>query len=248
LKLKDRVALITGSARGIGKDIALEFAHEGATVFINDVSEENASQVCNQIKEIGAECFSYIADVGNYEEVKKMFEFLYIKTSKIDILVNNAAILRDKTLNNMEVKYHWDDVLRINLNGVFHCCREAIVNMRENNYGRIINMASVIGLCGSFGQTAYAASKAGVIGFTKSLAYEGAAKGITVNAIAPGFIETEMVKEIPEEVKEKIVSRIPMKKYGSTEDIAKLAAFLASDDAKYITGQVINVNGGLLMP
>ena len=248
MKLKDRVALITGSARGIGKNIALEFAREGATIFINDVNEEKASQACSQLKEIGAKCFSYIADVGNYEEVKKMFEFLYANAPKIDILVNNAAILRDKTLHNMEIKYHWDDVLRINLNGVFYCCREAIVNMRENSYGRIINLASVIGLCGNFGQTAYAASKAGVIGFTKSLAYEGAAKGITVNAIAPGFIETEMVKEIPEEVKEKIVSRIPMKKYGLTEDIAKLAVFLASDDAKYITGQVINVNGGFLMP
>ena len=248
MKLKDRVALVTGAARGIGKNIALEFAREGATIFINDVNEENASQTCSQLKEIGAKCFSYIADVGNYEEVKKMFEFLFANAPKIDILVNNAAILRDKTLHNMEIKYHWDDVLRINLNGVFYCCREAIVNMRENSYGRIINLASVIGLCGNFGQTAYAASKAGVIGFTKSLAYEGAAKGITVNAIAPGFIETEMVKEIPEEVKEKIVSRIPMKKYGLTEDIAKLAVFLASDDAKYITGQVINVNGGFLMP
>jgi len=248
LKLKGRVALVTGSARGIGKNIALEFAREGATIFINDVNEENASQTCSRLKEIGAKCFSYIADVGNYEEVKKMFEFVLANTQKIDILVNNAAILRDKTLHNMEIKYHWDDVLRINLNGVFYCCREAIANMRENNYGRIINLASVIGLCGNFGQTAYAASKAGVIGFTKSLAYEGAAKGITVNAIAPGFIETEMVKEIPAEVKEKIVSRIPMKKYGLTEDIAKLAVFLASDDAKYITGQVINVNGGFLMP
>jgi len=248
LKLKGRVALVTGSARGIGKNIALEFAREGATIFINDVNEENASQTFSQLKEIGAKCFSYIADVGNYEGVKKMFEFVLANAQKIDILVNNAAILRDKTLHNMEIKYHWDDVLRINLNGVFYCCREAIANMRENNYGRIINLASVIGLCGNFGQTAYAASKAGVIGFTKSLAYEGAAKGITVNAIAPGFIETEMVKEIPAEVKEKIVSRIPMKKYGLTEDIAKLAVFLASDDAKYITGQVINVNGGFLMP
>jgi 3-oxoacyl-[acyl-carrier protein] reductase len=248
LKLKDRVALVTGSARGIGKNIALEFARQGATVFINDINEENVRQVCSQLKESGAKYFSYIADVGNYEEVKKMFEFIFANTQKIDILVNNAAVLRDKTLQNMEIKYHWDDVLRINLNSVFYCCREAITRMRENNYGRIINLASVIGLCGNFGQTAYAASKAGVIGFTKSLAYEGAAKGITVNAIAPGFIETEMVNEIPAEVKEKIVSRIPMKKYGLTEDIAKLAAFLASDDAKYITGQVINVNGGFLMP
>ena len=248
MKLEGKIALITGSGRGIGKRIAFEFAKEGAIIFVNDVNKENVEQTCKEIREIGANCLSYIADISDYDQVKDMFKFLYNKVNKIDILVNNAAIIRDKTLHKMEIKYHWEDVLKINLNGVFYCCKEAITSMRENNFGRIINLTSVIGLCGNFGQTAYAASKAGVIGFTKSLAYEGALNGITVNAVAPGFIETEMIKEIPEEINEKILSRIPMKKYGSTEDIAKTVAFLASDDANYITGQVINVNGGYLMP
>jgi NAD(P)-dependent dehydrogenase (short-subunit alcohol dehydrogenase family) len=248
LKLNGKIALITGSGRGIGRTTAFEFAKEGATVFVNDVNREGADETCNLIKKAGGSCFTTIADVGDYNEVQKMFKYIYSKADRLDILVNNAAILRDKTLHNMEIKFHWDDVLRINLSGVFYCCRTAIEKMRDNNYGRIINMASVIGLCGNFGQNAYAATKAGVIGFTKSLAHEGAAKGITANVVAPGFIDTEMVKDIPPEVKQKIVDRIPMKKYGQPDDIAKLILFLASDDASYITGQVLNANGGFLMP
>lgn len=248
MKLNGKIALITGSGRGIGRTTAFEFAKEGATVFVNDVNREGADETCNLIKKTGGSCFTTIADVGDYNEVQKMFKYIYSKADRLDILVNNAAILRDKTLHNMEIKFHWDDVLRINLSGVFYCCRTAIEKMRDNNYGRIINMASVIGLCGNFGQTAYAATKAGVIGFTKSLAHEGAAKGITANVVAPGFIDTEMVKDIPPEVKQKIVDRIPMKKYGQPDDIAKLILFLASDDASYITGQVLNANGGFLMP
>ncbi len=248
MKLDSRVSLITGAGRGIGRATALEFAKEGSILFINDINEESAKETCDLIKKSGAECFPVIADVGDYEEVQEMFKNIYSRAGRVDILVNNAAILRDKTLHNMEIKFHWDDVLRINLSGVFYCCRSAIENMRANNYGRIINMASVIGLCGNFGQTAYAATKAGVIGFTKSLAHEGAAKGITANVVAPGFIETEMVKDIPPEVRQKIVERIPMKKYGQPIDIAKLILFLASDDAGYITGQVFGANGGFLMP
>jgi 3-oxoacyl-[acyl-carrier protein] reductase len=248
LKLDGRIALITGSGRGIGRTTALEFAGEGATVFINDINKKSAEETCNLIKKAGGNCFTAIADVGDYDKVQEMFKYIYSKSGRLDILVNNAAILRDKTLHNMEIKFHWDDVLRINLTGVFYCCRTAIEKMRDNNYGRIINMASVIGLCGNFGQTAYAATKAGVIGFTKSLAHECAAKGITANVVAPGFIDTEMVKDIPPEVKQRIVDRIPMKKYGQPDDIAKLVLFLASDDAAYITGQVFNANGGFLMP
>ncbi len=248
MKLDGRVSLITGAGRGIGRATALEFAKEGSILFINDINEESAKETCDLIKKSGAECFPVIADVGDYEEVQEMFKNIYSRAGRVDILVNNAAILRDKTLHNMEIKFHWDDVLRVNLSGVFYCCRSAIENMRANNYGRIINMASVIGLCGNFGQTAYAATKAGVIGFTKSLAHEGAARGITANVVAPGFIETEMVKDIPPEVRQKIVERIPMKKYGQPIDIAKLILFLASDDACYITGQVFGANGGFLMP
>jgi 3-oxoacyl-[acyl-carrier protein] reductase len=248
LKLKDRVALVTGSGRGLGSAMALAFAAEGATVFVNDINAQDCSGTCELIKKAKGNCFAVAADVGNFDEVKAMFEYVFKTAGKIDILVNNAAILRDKTLHNMETGQHWDDIIRVNLTGVFYCCREAIINMRSNNYGRIINMASVIGLCGNFGQTAYGASKAGVIGFTKSLAYEGAAKNITVNAIAPGFIETEMLKDIPDGVKEKIISRIPAGRLGSPSDIASLALFLASDDSNYITGQVFGVNGGYLMP
>lgn len=245
--LKDKISLVTGSGRGIGRSIALNFAKEGSTVFVNDVNAENVEETAKLINKLGGKCFVYLADVGNSEEVRKMFEYIFGKAERIDLLVNNAAILRDKTLHNMDYKYHWDEVIRINLTGVFNCCRESIINMRANNYGRIINIASVSGICGNFGQTGYAASKAGVIGFTKSLAYEGAGKGITVNAVAPGFIETDMVKEIPEEVKARMMSRIPMQKYGLPEDVANIVTFLASDEASYITGQVFNVNGGFLM-
>ncbi|MBN1298418.1 MAG: 3-oxoacyl-ACP reductase FabG, partial [Actinobacteria bacterium] len=232
----------------IGREMALEFAKEGSTVFVNDINKPDAENTCEMIKKTGGKCFVFAADVGSPDEVKAMFENIFSTSGRIDILVNNAAILRDKTLHNMEDKYHWDDVIRINLTGVYYCCKEAIVNMRQNSFGRIINMASVIGLCGNFGQTAYGAAKAGVIGFTKSLAYEAAPKGITVNAIAPGFIETEMLGGIPQDVKEKIIKRIPVGKLGRAADIAKLALFLASDDASYITGQVYGVNGGFLMP
>lgn len=248
LKLEGKVCLITGAARGLGKAMAEEFAGQGATVFINDINADDAQKTCELLKSRGSNAYAFPADIGSYDEVKKMTEYVIQNASRLDILVNNAAILRDKAIHNMDIKFHWDDVIRINLTGVFYCAREAVIKMREQNYGRIINMTSVIGLCGNFGQTAYGAAKAGVIGFTKSLAHETAAKGITVNAIAPGFIETDMIKEIPPDVREKIEARIPMKRLGEPADIAKLALFLASDDAKYITGQVYGVNGGFLMP
>jgi NAD(P)-dependent dehydrogenase (short-subunit alcohol dehydrogenase family) len=248
LKLKDKVCLITGAGRGLGKAIAEEFAAQGATVFVNDINADDAAKTSALLKSRGAKCYEYPADVGNYDEVKKMTEFVIQNALRIDVLVNNAAILRDRALHNMDIKLHWDDVIRVNLTGVFYCSREAVIRMREANYGRIINIASVIGLCGNFGQTAYGAAKSGVIGFTKSLALETAAKGITVNAIAPGFIETDMAKDIPPDLLEKLKARIPMKQLGKPSDVAKLALFLASDDANYITGQVYGVNGGFLMP
>jgi len=248
MKLKNKVSLITGAGKGIGRSIAINFAREGSIVFINDINKENADKTSNLISEMGFNNFIYIADVGNRNEVMEMFTFIFKNAGRIDILVNNAAIIRDKTIHNMDYKYHWDDVININLTGVFNCCREAMINMRENHYGRIINISSVIGLCGNFGQTAYAASKAGIIGLTKSLAYEGAARGITVNAVAPGVTKTDMIKDIPEEAMSRLLERIPMKRLAAPEDISNVVLFLASDEASYITGQVIGVNGGFLMP
>lgn len=244
--LKDKISLITGSGSGIGRSIAVNFAKEGSIVFINDINRDNAENTCTEIKKLGIRCYSYIANVGNYMEVKKMFKYIFKKEGRIDILVNNAGILKDKTCHKMS-HHHWDEVIKINLTSVFNCCKEAVINMRENKYGRIISISSVVGICGNFGQTSYAASKAGIIGFTKSLARESAIKSITVNAVAPGFIETDMAKKIPKEFMDKYLSDIPMKRMGTPDDIAKMVAFLASDDANYITGQVFNVNGGYLM-
>jgi len=247
LILKNRISLITGSSRGIGRAIALNFAKEGSDVVVNYVVNDNAAEeVISKIRSMGRRCFSFKADVSKGDNVKKLFSKIIQEYGKIDILVNNAGITMDSTLHKMSYE-NWDSVIKVNLTGVFNCCRQAVVNMRENNYGRIINISSVVGIGGNFGQTNYAASKAGVIGFTKSLAYETAKRKITVNAVAPGFIETDMTKKIPDNIKEKIISSIPMKRFGDAEDIAKMVTFLVSDDASYITGQVFSINGGYLM-
>ena len=244
--LKDKIALVTGSGRGIGKSIALEFAKEGATIFLNDINNENLENTQKEIENLGNKCFSIIEDVSDYNKVKDMFKYILKEIGKIDILVNNAGINRDKTLHKMNIE-DWEAVIRVNLNSIYSCCKESVIIMRENNYGRIINISSLAALSPKFGQTNYAASKAGVIGFTKSLALETASKGITVNAIAPGYIDTEMLKTIPNDIKENFKSLIPMGRFGLPEEVAKLAVFLASDNASYITGQVININGGILM-
>lgn len=244
--LKNKVSLITGAAKGICKSIAFIFAKEGSLVFLNDIDEETLKRTEKEFQDAGFNCFSFLANVGKYVEVKRMFDFICEKAGKIDILVNNAGILKDKCLHNLTNKI-WGEVIKVNLTSVFYCCKEAIIRMRENNYGRIINMTSVMAIRGNFGQTSYSASKAGIIGFTKSLAYEAASRGITVNAIAPGFIETNMIKDIPAEIKNNYLMNIPMKRFGKPDDIAKIALFLVSDDASYITGQIFNVNGGYLM-
>jgi 3-oxoacyl-[acyl-carrier protein] reductase len=247
LILNNKTSLVTGASRGIGRSIATDFIKEGATVFLNSINKNNLEKAYLELKKMGAKCFCYAADVSNENEVRKMLEYIYEKTENLDILVNNAGIIKDSTLHKMEDEY-WSRVIEVNLKGVFNCCRAVLPKMRENNYGRIINIASVVGICGNFGQTNYSASKAGVIGLTKSLAYETAGKGITVNAVAPGFIETDMTKTIPEEIRQKIISKIPLKRFGSPDEVAKMVTFLASDDSSYITGQVLNVNGGFLMP
>lgn len=245
MSFKGKISLVTGAGQGIGKSIAASLAAKGSVVFVNDINEKTVEKTCLHIQNQGYRCYKAIFNVSDFNTVQKMFEFIYSKEARLDILVNNVGILRDITLQKMS-ETDWDDVISINLKSVFNCCKMALPKMIENNYGRIINISSVIGLKGNFGQTNYAASKAGIIGFTKSLAYETAKKGITVNAVAPGFIKTDILKAIPENILEKIVSSIPVGHLGKPEDIANMVLFLASNEASYITGQVFNVNGGYL--
>lgn len=240
-KLEDKVALITGAAQGIGKAIASAFAKEGAKVIVCDINLELAIQTANEVKGLGLRMD--VADLAEVESgVKKAVEQL----GKIDILVNNAGINKDALLVRMK-KEDWDAVINVNLTGVFNLCKVIAPLMMKQRYGKIINIASIVGEMGNVGQANYAASKAGVIGFTKTLARELAPRGITVNAIAPGFIQTAMTDKIPEDVKKKMLEQIPLAKFGQPEDVAAAAVFLASSDAEYITGQVINVNGGMYM-
>ena len=242
--MKKRIALVTGSTRGIGKQIALDFLKEGYFVIINgreDIIDQ--LDVFNDYKDM----FEYYKfDITNRESVKYYIKEIANKYGKIDILVNNAGITRDKTLLKLDYDM-WDKVIDINLTGVFNLCKEVVPLMRENKFGRIINISSVVGLSGSFGQTNYTASKAGVIGFSKSLALELAKYGITVNSIAPGYIETEMTNKMPMEVIEKVKSKIPVGEFGKPEDVSNVVKFLAKEESRYITGETISVNGGIYL-
>ncbi len=242
MKLKDQVALVTGSAQGIGKAIAQALAKEGAKIIISDINLELAQATA---KELGSELAlkMNVTDLADVETgVKKIIE----QFGTIDIVVNNAGITKDALFVRMK-KEDWDAVINVNLNGVFNVSKTISIIMMKKRTGKIINIASIVGEMGNVGQANYAASKAGVIGFTKTLARELAPRGITVNAIAPGFIKTAMTDKIPEEAKQKMTAQIPLAKLGLPEDIAAATVFLASDDASYITGQVINVNGGMYM-
>lgn len=244
MKLRGRVALVTGGSRGIGKAISLALAREGADVVVDHLEQkEEANGVVEEIRRMGRHALAFQTDVRDFDKVVNMVEQILEEFGKIDILVNNAGIVRDKTLRKMK-KEEWDIVIDTDLNGVFNGIKAVITHMEERKTGKIINISSVIGETGNFGQANYAAAKAGVIGLTKSVAKEVARKGITVNAVAPGFTETGMLKTIPESVKDQILKQIPMGRFAIPEDIAKVVVFLASDDANYITGQVINVNGG----
>lgn len=246
--LKDKVAVITGSVRGIGRAIAMCFAKQGANVVINYSSEkrkEEADQVVTEIKALGGKAIALCANVANSEEAKGLIEGTIAAFGKIDILVNNAGITKDMLLLRMTEK-EFSEVLDVNLKGVFNCSKHATKAMMKTG-GSIINMTSVVGINGNAGQSNYAASKAGVIGFTKSVAKEFAGKNIRVNAIAPGFITTDMTDILPERVKESVMTSIPMKRFGVSEEIANVAVFLASDLSSYITGEVIKVDGGMAM-
>ena len=245
--LENRVALVTGGGKGIGAAIAGELAAEGAVVIINySASAEAAEQVKNEIIAKGGKAETYKCDVSDYSEVKAMAGYITKTWGRLDILVNNAGIVRDNLLMRMSEE-DFDNVISINLKGAFNTIKHANRQMIKQRYGRIVNISSVVGVTGNAGQVNYAASKAGIIGLTKSAARELASRNITVNAVAPGFISTEMTDKLPENVKEQMQSQIPLKRLGTTEDIANAVAFLVSDGASYITGQVIEVNGGMNM-
>jgi len=241
--LSGKTALVTGASRGIGKAIAIELAKQGADVVVNySRDEESAMGVVEEIKKIGCKGIAIKADVSNFEEVKAMFKVVKREFGSLDILVNNAGIIMDRTLQNMGID-DWNSVIKTNLKGVFNVTSNALHLIREG--GRIINISSIVALDGNFGQTNYAASKAGIIGFTKSLAKELGKHGITVNAVAPGLIETDILKSMPNARREELARAIPLGRSGIPQDVANLVVFLASKNASYITGDVISIDGGL---
>ena len=244
--LDNKIAIVTGGSRGIGRAIALELAANGAKVVINyQNNEEAANAVVSEIEKLGGFAITSQADISDSVQAKVLVEETLNQFGKVDILINNAGITRDKTFRKLG-EADWRKVIDVNLNSVYNTTSAVLPTMLEQKYGRIINISSIIGQAGGFGQTNYAAAKAGLIGFTKSLALETARSNITVNAVCPGFIETEMVAEMPDEVLNQIVSKIPQRRLGQTAEIARAVYFLVAD-GNYITGQQLNINGGLYM-
>jgi 3-oxoacyl-(acyl-carrier-protein) reductase len=247
MQLTGRTALITGASRGIGRAIAVALAQEGADVAINYVSSETAAkEVADQIMKLGRRAMLAQADVGDYPDTFRMAQEVLREFGHLDVLINNAGINSDKTFVKMD-HASWRKVLAINLDGVFNCTKVFVDQMIKQEWGRVVNITSVIGQIGNFGQANYAASKAGVAAFTKSLAKELAGKRITVNAVAPGFTETEMVTNIPEKVRNKLLEQIPMHRFGKSEEVARACVYLCSPDGDYITGAELSINGGLFM-
>ena len=247
--LKGKCAVITGSTRGIGKAIAIKYASLGCNIVINYKSENdevNARELSDEICKLGVDTLIVKANVGDFEEAKNLVEKAKEKFGKVDILVNNAGITKDNLILRMN-ESDFDNVINVNLKGSFNCLKAVTPIMLKQKRGKIINMASVVGVIGNPGQVNYCASKAGVIGMTKSLAKELGGKNINVNAIAPGFIDTDMTRVLSEDQKKNILSQVPLKRLGLVSDIANVAAFLASEDSDYITGQVIHVDGGMAM-
>ncbi|MGU8345591.1 3-oxoacyl-[acyl-carrier-protein] reductase [Clostridium perfringens] len=245
--LKDKLAIVTGGTRGIGRAIALKLADHGANIVIN---YRNSDKEAEELKAIlegkGVKVLTVKCDISNFEDSKNLMDKCKEVFGKIDILVNNAGITKDTLIMRMKEE-DFDNVIDVNLKGTFNCAKHASAIMLKQRFGKIINMTSVVGIAGNAGQVNYAASKAGVIGLTKSLAKELGSRGITVNAVAPGFINTDMTASLSEKVKEEASKNIPLKRLGDPEDVANLVGFLASDAANYITGQVINVDGGMVM-
>jgi len=243
-RLENKIAIITGGADGIGKAGALEFARQGATVLVWDMNEEKGASTVQEIEALGSKGEFFKVNVASYEEVENTVASIMEKYKRIDILINNAGITRDSSLKKMTSE-QWDQVISVNLTGVFNCSKLVSQHMVAQNYGRIINTSSVVALYGNFGQTNYVATKAGVIGITKTLGKELGRKGITVNAVAPGFILTDMVRAMPKEVLQSMEAKVPVGRLGQPEEIASIYAYLASDEAAYINGTTISVDGGM---
>lgn len=246
MQLKDKVALVTGGGRGIGKAIALCFAKAGADIAVADVNIEEAENTAREIESTGRKALALAVDVTDYAKVEEGLNKILDKFAKVDILVNNAGITKDNLLLRMS-QQEWDVVLNVNLKGTFNCIKAVCKPMIKQRDGKIINIASIIGIIGNPGQANYSASKAGIIALTKTAAKELSSRNINVNAVAPGFIQTEMTARLPEDLKEKMKQAIPLSRFGSPEDIANVCLFLASSDASYITGQTIVVDGGMVM-
>ena len=245
--LKDKVAIVTGGSRGIGKAIVTEFARQGANVAFNFLkSEDKALSLKKEIEKSGRKALTFRQDVKDYDAIKVMVEGVKSQLGRLDIIVNNAGILRDKALMLME-EQDWEDVIATNLSGAFNLVRAAIVTFMKQKSGNIINLTSVAGIKGMPRQVNYSASKAGIIGLTKALAREVGPYNVRVNAIAPGYIDTDMVQDLKDDYKTKLLKGIPLQRFGKADEVARVAAFLASDSAKYITGQVLTIDGGLAM-
>jgi 3-oxoacyl-[acyl-carrier protein] reductase len=241
-----RVSIVTGASQGIGEAIALDLAQGGAEIVLVDIQKEKLDDVASRITDIGGKAAAYEADVSKTGQVEDLVDTLIRNHGSVHHLINNAGITRDNLLMRMKEE-EWDSVMAVNLKGVFNFSKALIRHMIRNRYGRIVNVSSVVGLIGNPGQANYSASKAGVLGFTKSLAREVASRGITVNAVAPGFIQTAMTESLPEAVQEQFLSVIPVGRFGTPQEVAQAVRFLVSDQASYITGQVININGGMFM-
>lgn len=246
MPLDGKVAIVTGGAQGIGRNIAETLAHDGADIAVADMDPGRAQDTIAAIKKLGRRTLNIKVNVADWNDVKAMTDQVLKEWGKIDILVNNAGITRDGLLVRMKEE-DWNLVLQVNLNGTFHCTKAVMQAMTKQRYGRIVNIASIVGVMGNAGQANYAASKAAVIGLTKTVAREYASRAVTVNAVAPGFIDTAMTQGLSADVKELLQKQIPLGRLGRPADVAAAVRFLASDEAGYITGQVIHVNGGMLM-
>ena len=246
MRLKDKVALVTGAARGIGREIAASFAKEGCDIVAWDINMQETDELVRTVEGCGRKFMAQEVDITDAAKVSEAVNKILDKLGKVDILVNNAGITRDNLLLRMS-EAEWDAVIDVNLKGTFNCIKAASKLMIKQRSGKIINIASIIGIIGNAGQANYSASKAGIIALTKTMAKELACRNINVNAVAPGFIQTEMTAKLPEDVKQKMLEAIPLSKFGSPKDVAALCVFLPSEEANYITGQTIVIDGGMVM-